>query len=862
MPLKNDWANGDLFTPAAANDMANAVNNVNLVFNVKNYGAVGNGTTDDLASVQATLDAAVAAGGGIVYLPRGTYKLTNKIVIGSNTTLQGEGSQSVLKPIYASTGTTNRGISNDWINGNSNITLKHFKLDRSGNGVTNGIILNGVENLLIDGIEVSGYPALNSGAIAIGGTLSNAGPPLLCTNVRVVNCYFSETSNFAVQPGFVDGCVIANNTAENCFREVFSCEPEDGLFESVGPTGAYAKNVVISGNTCVGSNIVGGSLTGIIVVTGTSGGVVQGVSVTGNSIRQYGNTVQTVNLTGTVTGGTFTLTFKGQTTGAIQWNASAATVQTQLRALSTIGESDVSVSGSNTAGYAITFQNDLDTAPLSPVTATSYLTGTSTGITVVGGTGNVGILVVGGNDESKLSNVSVTGNTVSDTGQDGILIGIAGRVTDGVVVSGNSVTNCTGSGIHIRQATRTTVTGNYVYGASHDQSIQESSSSSKNLIALNYLRDAVPLNLLYNNSTLAAGNQSDTNVDFKLGGTHALQSNLSFDRNSSSSTSSSIFFYRDSSLRWAIQNTGTESGSNAGSNINFLARTDAGAAIGSALTLNRSDLSATVGGKLTVGTTLELGNATDTTLSRSAAGTLAVEGVDVLLTGGALGTPASGTLTNCTFPTLNQNTTGSAATLTSPSKTVGQNWFPSGYISGQYYYACSQQALTGTNASHGNSTARVTPWIVTDTLSVTRMFFEFTVAGEANSVFRIGVWNHDATTGGPGTLAFDAGTISTGTGNAGSVATGGTAGIYEITVSETLSPGAYWVGGAVQSAATTQPTIRTNSVPLFYGPLGSSLPAANSTLMCYTFTAAGAFGTAGTLSRSTTTAARIGFKVA
>ena len=32
--------------------------------------------------------------------------------------------------------------------------------------------------------------------------------------------------------------------------------------------------------------------------------------------------------------------------------------------------------------------------------------------------------------------------------------------------------------------------------------------------------------------------------------------------------------------------------------------------------------------------------------------------------GGALGTPSSGTLTNCTFPTLNQNTTGSAATLT------------------------------------------------------------------------------------------------------------------------------------------------------------------------------------------------------
>jgi hypothetical protein len=47
-------------------------------------------------------------------------------------------------------------------------------------------------------------------------------------------------------------------------------------------------------------------------------------------------------------------------------------------------------------------------------------------------------------------------------------------------------------------------------------------------------------------------------------------------------------------------------------------------------------------------TTIELGNASDTTLSRSAAGKLAVEGVDVLLNGGALGEPSSATLTNAT----------------------------------------------------------------------------------------------------------------------------------------------------------------------------------------------------------------------
>ena len=41
----------------------------------------------------------------------------------------------------------------------------------------------------------------------------------------------------------------------------------------------------------------------------------------------------------------------------------------------------------------------------------------------------------------------------------------------------------------------------------------------------------------------------------------------------------------------------------------------------------------------------------------------ATAGTDFVLPGGALGTPSSGTLTNCTFPVLNQNSTGTAAGL-------------------------------------------------------------------------------------------------------------------------------------------------------------------------------------------------------
>lgn len=47
------------------------------VFNVKEYGAVGNGVSDDTAAINAAIAAAVSAGGGVVYFPSGTYKTGN-----------------------------------------------------------------------------------------------------------------------------------------------------------------------------------------------------------------------------------------------------------------------------------------------------------------------------------------------------------------------------------------------------------------------------------------------------------------------------------------------------------------------------------------------------------------------------------------------------------------------------------------------------------------------------------------------------------------------------------------------------------------------------------------------------------------
>jgi hypothetical protein len=122
------------------------------------------------------------------------------------------------------------------------------------------------------------------------------------------------------------------------------------------------------------------------------------------------------------TGGTFTLSFGGQTTSAIQWNDPAATVQADLNSLSTIGGAGGNVTvtggpgdGAGTSPYNITFAGTFAATDVPQIAAEgSNLTGGAATATVAteanGGT---------------IGTYAITATNVGDAATDGSTITIA-----------------------------------------------------------------------------------------------------------------------------------------------------------------------------------------------------------------------------------------------------------------------------------------------------------------------------------------------------------------------------------------------------------------------------------------------------
>lgn len=112
------------------------------------------------------------------------------------------------------------------------------------------------------------------------------------------------------------------------------------------------------------------------------------------------NAVQVVTITGTPTGGTFTLTYNNAVTAPIAFNAIASAVQSALLALPTLGPSDVAVTGGPGPGtpYTLTFGGNLNGQDVAVAVGQNSLTGGTTPAVTVTTTTTGGVASGGATD--------------------------------------------------------------------------------------------------------------------------------------------------------------------------------------------------------------------------------------------------------------------------------------------------------------------------------------------------------------------------------------------------------------------------------------------------------------------------------
>lgn len=183
----------------------------------------------------------------------------------------------------------------------------------------------------------------SSGNVVVAETTVGQGPTNEVHKIALTGVY--TAGNFTITYNFGAGNVTTANIAWNATAATVQAA-------IVALAGVGAGQCVVTGGPGPSSPWFvtwTGTLAGTAVAVGTING--SGLTGTGSVVvveTQHGNglsnTIQTVNAYKLSTG-TYTLTLAGQTTAAIAYNATPATVQTAIQSLPNVGAGNVSVYG-------------------------------------------------------------------------------------------------------------------------------------------------------------------------------------------------------------------------------------------------------------------------------------------------------------------------------------------------------------------------------------------------------------------------------------------------------------------------------------------------------------------------------------
>jgi hypothetical protein len=179
-------ANLTFVTPATTYDVTSSPN--------LSLHATGNGVTDDTAAVQAALTYVGTHGGGVVYAPAGTYKMTAELqILYPNTVLEGAGASTVFTYGAGQTASTSGGF-----------------LAFANNNVT----LSGVARLTVNDL----FPGTNgtaNGAIRIFSGKANVSKLFLANVVFNLGQSYGMVLGNAVSDFLITGCTITQARVMN-----------------------------------------------------------------------------------------------------------------------------------------------------------------------------------------------------------------------------------------------------------------------------------------------------------------------------------------------------------------------------------------------------------------------------------------------------------------------------------------------------------------------------------------------------------------------------------------------------------------------------------------------------------------------
>jgi hypothetical protein len=222
LALSNGWGGDKGWSTAVPFLVIQPILKRDATYNVKNFGATGNGAADDTKAVVSTLSRAAQEGGGTVYFPRGRYKLSTTIDIPRGITLKGE--QEIQTCIFWANSKEPlpailRGKSDFGIEDLTLVfsyAIQGIAADDDGTDRTGNIILRAVRtrwNLYSGNITTQeAADRVQQSRRQPGG----AGDLLRLTgkNIKIINCDLLSSGK-ALTLKSVDGAVVSNNIFEN-----------------------------------------------------------------------------------------------------------------------------------------------------------------------------------------------------------------------------------------------------------------------------------------------------------------------------------------------------------------------------------------------------------------------------------------------------------------------------------------------------------------------------------------------------------------------------------------------------------------------------------------------------------------------